>query len=191
MRRVASRCLTSELPLGRWRSVSASKAVRRAWRSSHHYVASWAQKSLTKTRLARCPPASFNRLASRLGGTQSAPRPCARRPSPRAKVAQGMPESPTLPAHALGAAFHAGAYRLALGRTRSLAHRTRVGPGLRAAPCPPHAGCHDIQVKFPIPSRASRPSSGPAVGREWASFRYPRHPSSARWSSRAGPAAFG
>ena len=128
---------------------------------------------------------------SPLGGAQSAPRPCARRPSPRAKVAQGMPENPTLPAHALGAAFHAGAFRLALGRTRSLAHRTRVGPGPRPAPCPPDARCHDIQVKFPIPSRASRPSRGPAVGREWASFPYPRHPSSARWSSRAGPGAFG
>ena len=102
-----------------------------------------------------------------------------------------MPENPTLPAHALGAAFHAGAFRLALGRTRSLAHRTRVGPGPRPAPCPPDARCHDIQVKFPIPSRASRPSRGPAVGREWASFPYPRHPSSARWSSRAGPGAFG
>ena len=49
---------------------------------------------------------------------------------------------------------------------------TRVGPGPRPAPCPPDARCHDIQVKFPIPSRASRPSSGPAVGREWASSRY-------------------
>ena len=161
------------------------------WTLTGHCVASWVRLSFTHKAFARCLPGSFNRLASRLGGAQSAPRPCARRPSPRAKVARGMPESPTLPAHALGAAFHAGAFRLALGRTRSLAHRTRVGPGLRAAPCPPHAGCHDIQVKFPAPSRASRPPRGPAVGREGASFPYPRHPSSARWSSRAGPAAFG
>ena len=105
-------------------------------RLSCHCVASWAQQSFTKIRLARCPLASINRLASRLGGAQSAPRPCARRPSPRAKVARGMPESPTLPAHAFGAAFHAGAFRLALGRGRMLRcfNPSRTRPQARSLP---------------------------------------------------------
>ena len=110
---------------------------RRVGDTQHgHCVASWAQRSFTKTRLARCPLASFNRLASRLSGTQSAPRSCARPPSPRAKVAQGMPERPTLPAHALGAAFHAGAFRLALdsGRRHPLRGRQYVGPPVGASP---------------------------------------------------------
>ena len=44
-------------------------------RLSCHCVASWAQQSFTKIRLARCPLASINRLASRLGGAQLAHAP--------------------------------------------------------------------------------------------------------------------
>ena len=66
----------------------------------------------------RCPPPLFKRLARRLGGAQLAPRPSSLRRLPRAKVAQGTPENPAAPAHALGVALHAGAFRQAWGRGR-------------------------------------------------------------------------
>ena len=47
------------------------------------------------------PPSPFKRLARRLGGDQLAPRPSALRRLPRAKVAQGTPEKPAAPDHAL------------------------------------------------------------------------------------------
>ena len=84
------------------------------------------------------PPPPFKRLARRLGGAQLAPRPSALRRLPRAKVAQGTPENPAAPAHALGVALHAGALRQALGRGRMLCcfNPNRTRPQGRSLPAP-------------------------------------------------------
>ena len=85
-------------------------------------------------------PTLSKRLARRLGGAHLAPRPCALRRLSRARVAQDMPENPAAPAHALGDALHAGAFRQALGRGRMLRCFNPSSTGLQARSLPASCG---------------------------------------------------
>ena len=84
-------------------------------------------------------PTHFKRLLRVAWAALSWPHvPAPSRRLTRAKVAQGTPENPAAPAHALGVALYADAFRQALGRGRMfwLTGPNGTGPKGRSLPVP-------------------------------------------------------